>query len=185
MGDFMSINPDIFLNNQSEPAAYLYDWLRQSSSITEKLLHQSGDANIRVLNQSFRKTGWWDHYSLGLNHDDVFVREILMLSHHKPCWYAKTIVPNKTYQSHLELFKQLQTGSLTRLIYDNPQVQRHDLIHYPVFNHTMEWHWVFNHVLNLEHSLWARLSSYVIQNHHPFYLLEVFLPALQEVCHES
>lgn len=182
----MSINPDIFLKNQSEPAAYLYDWLRQSGSITEKLLTKSGDANIQVLKQKLTKTGWWDQYALNLNHGDgVFVREILMLSHNHPCWYAKTIIPHQTFQSHCELFKQLKTGSLTRLIYDNPQVKRSDLINYPVFNNTIEWHWVSKHVRINEHGLWARLSTYIIQNEHPFFLIEIFLPELSEVCYES
>jgi len=92
---------------------------------------------------------------------NVLHREIIMYGDNTPCWYARTIIPEATYQAEEQTFAELEHKTLGDIIYHHPNITRH--------------------IEPVEESfLSGRLSRFIINEAHPFYLLEIFLPGLHK-----
>ena len=99
-----------------------------------------------------------------------------MSAHKIPCWYARTIIPSKTYNSDKVFFGRLKTEPLGNLIFDSNQVQRVSLINYPITPDNIEYYWITNWLKTNPTTVWARLSTFNFNSKFPFFLLEIFLP---------
>ena len=144
----------------------LRSWLVYPHRLTDRLAEEAGEASLHVLNQGFVE-GFWQ-------------REIVIMAKGEPCWYARTLVPESTYFTCQYFFDQLKTKSLGELIYNSAIVQRTSLVHYPIGHAAVEFQWLPEHIKRTCHqALWIRSSYFRLRENHPFYLKEIFLPAMQ------
>lgn len=162
----------------------MQEWVNYKASITERLKALSGDASLFVLNHTWEKADAWDIHTLRITtNSEVLHRDILMYSHQKPCWYARTILPKSTYNFEYERFKQLGSKTLGELIYNDPQVKRHinpckiqpEMLEHQYLQNALKQH-------TPQEDLWGRLSTFIIRDAVTFYLLEIFLPELLKYC---
>lgn len=174
----MPINPDTLLQTDKSPPVNLLPWLNHTGSLTDKLRCEAGDARLTVLHQGWHQADWWDRYTLDLADEQVFHREILMQANNKPCWYARTVIPQLTYQINQSFFERLNGEMLTGLIFGNPAVQRQFLFSYPVTSISYEYYWLNESMHNHATVLWARVAEYTVNQTGSFYLIEILLPAL-------
>jgi chorismate--pyruvate lyase len=96
-----------------------------------------------------------------------------------PCWYARTIIPNTSYQENDVFFNRLQKESLGALIFNESRIKRVHMMHYPVNTQSIEYHWVTKCVPCSVKTLWTRFSIFILNDEFPFYLIEILLPALE------
>lgn len=171
-----------FLPAQCAPPPYLVPWMACQASLTEKLTFVAGQAKIEVLAQHWRLADWWDQHVFRLPRQVVYHREIVMRSHDRPCWYARTIIPEKTYHASAPLFDRLKTESLGRLIFNENIIKRVQLMAYPVTKESIEYYWLKSCWIAGETVLWARLSTLMIDVY-PFFLVEILLPGLEGYTH--
>lgn len=171
-----------FIDTLSADApASLLPWLTHTQSLTEKLKHAAGETSMKVVSQGF-KQDWWSQHVLELASAPVLQREIVMYAQGRACWYARTLIPNTTWQDNLALFAQLHHLSLGQLIF-NPEhnISRSWLRHYAIDPGMIEFHWPQEELTAHAKQLWMRLSQFKIAAQHPFYLAEILLPGLLEV----
>ncbi len=143
----------------------LRSWLVYPHRLTDRLALEAGEASLHVLNQGFVGPLWQ--------------REIMITANGEPCWYARTLVPESTYVSCQDFFDQLKTQSLGALIYNSAIVQRTSLVHYPIGHASAEFQWLPESIQRTcDHALWLRSSYFKLRENYPFYLKEIFLPAM-------
>jgi chorismate lyase len=162
------------------PPASLLSWLTYQSSLTDKLKTIAGDAQLKVVNQQWVLPSWWDKFMLGLSGMEVMQRNIMMVAWQIPCWYARTIIPNATYQAYRLFFDRLKHESLGDLIYNEPKIKRNS-INYEINSHCLEYHWLPTSLQAKNGQFWVRLSVFTIADSSPFYLVEILLPGLMRV----
>lgn len=160
------------------PPKPLKVWLDYPYSLTEKLKDEAGEARLQRLTQHWRIPDWWDKFNSGGNHQELLHREILMWARQKPCWYARTIIPLSTYQHDVPLFSRLQQEPLGNLIFSNNKIKRTSFIHYAINAQCIEYHWLDEHMHGNAKTLWVRLSTFLLNDHYPFFLVEILLPGL-------
>lgn len=143
----------------------LRSWLVYPQRLTDRLAIEAGDASLHLLNQELVGPIWQ--------------REIIITANGVPCWYARTVVPEITYVSCQDFFDQLKTKALGALIYNSAIVQRTSLVHYPIGHASAEFRWLPESIQrSCDHALWLRSSSFRLRENYPFYLKEIFLPAM-------
>ncbi|KTC95314.1 chorismate--pyruvate lyase family protein [Legionella feeleii] len=174
----MLIKSDNLLNTLTRPPAEIERWLKHQLSLTAKLKSDAGDARLEVLKQHWVRPNWWDKYTLGLQASLVMHRDILMSAKQNPCWFARTIVPELSYQTVPAFFARLKDESLGDLIFSETEVRREQMIHYAITQQSLEYYWLLPYLGNQKTALWSRLSVFTIAEKSPFYLLEVLLPDL-------
>lgn len=155
-------------------------WLRLESSLTEKLRQVAGEAELKVLYQDWGRPNWWDTYTLGLTSEPVLHREILMFAQQTPCWYARTIIPQDTFNKNRTFFNKLQQESLGSLIFNEAAIQRNLLTSYVINNQNLEYYWLPDSVDVQQNHYFLRLSAFTFNTHSPFYLVEILLPGLMK-----
>ncbi|ARG97425.1 chorismate--pyruvate lyase family protein [Legionella micdadei] len=178
----MSIDIAHLLQAHHNPPDNLLPWLTHQASLTDKLQALSGDAELVVLKQYWTAPNWWDKHTLGISEKPILHREILMSSHQIPCWYARTIVPEHTYQASHRFFNRLTQESLGVIIFNEPRIKRVQLVNYQITSQCIEYHWLNPFlVLKKEEQFWARLSIFNTDVMFNFYLIEILLPGLMRV----
>ncbi|KTD50783.1 chorismate--pyruvate lyase family protein [Legionella quateirensis] len=177
----MYINSQPIYIADPQNSEFLKEWREYEDSLTDKLISSTGSADLELVFQNWIKTDWWSHYVLQIQDGQVFLREILMKNKGIECWYARTIIPQRCYDSNPDFFNRLQKESIRNLIFGEGRVQRVQMLCYPVNTDCIEYHWVKNHVKTVNGILWVRLAEYSLQQMHRFYLLEILLPQLASV----
>lgn len=157
-------------------------WLNHSQSITDRLKAVSGDARLKILRHEWEPADAFDSARFNINrHESTLHREILMYSRQVACWYARTIIPQATYHKYDDFFDQLKTKPLGDLIYHHNKLKR-EMTSFEVNPDDLEYQYLppilESHVPH--ETLWARLSRFNMADDLPFYLLEIFLPALNQ-----
>jgi len=153
-------------------------WLLHEESLTEKLSDAAGDARLDVLDQRWESPDAWDLIVLKLNTTSVMHREILMWAFDSPCWYARTILPDTTFQANTALFDRLKTEPLGHLIFNGTEIQRASLTHYRISPSSPEYSWLNESMHQGALELWVRLSEFVVNGRDSFFLVEILLPGL-------
>nr|HAT8713124.1 chorismate lyase [Legionella jordanis] len=170
------------LPNIHQPPTSLLPWLTYPYSLTDKLKEETGQANLLVLKQEWKAVTWWDKFTLGLVNDDlVFHREILMSSANRPCWYARTIIPESSHRNNQELFARLKQESLGVIVFNNSEVRRKHVHHYSIDFLSLEYYWLTKIHSEPGAKFWARFSVFTLKQGNPFYLVEIFLPELLRI----
>ncbi len=167
---------------QNYAADTLHDWLTYTQSLTQKLKQQSGDAVLQICAEAWRQPDDWDKLHLCLPPEPVFYREIMMLAHGVPCWYAKSIFPTHTYTQHKALFARLEHETLGELIFNGDEIVRQSLQTVSIHPSSELCAHLSATVQQHPPQLLARLSTFVVAHHACFYLLEVLLPGLLRYC---
>lgn len=177
----------MYINNQpifcaeTKEHEFLRDWRDFQYSLTDRLQVAKGDTELEIISQGWIKSTWWDNYLLKINDDLVFQREICMKYSGLEYWYARSIIPSICYNLEPEFFKRLEKESIRNLIFDNNQVDRVQMINYPIDHQCIEFHWVKRHLKNIDGILWLRLAEYSFLKSASFYLVEILLPELENV----
>ena len=156
----------------------LLPWLLHEQSLTNKLLDAAGEARLDVLDQKWELPDAWDRSVLKLDTTPVMHREILMWAFDAPCWYARTILPEKTFKANTTLFDRLQTEPLGHLIFNGTEIQRASLKHYPISPSSQEYGWLNPSMHQGVMALWVRSSEFIVNNCDSFFLIEILLPGL-------
>lgn len=179
MTRLFDLNPRTNLNLLPES---IFFWLQYKSSLTLKLADLGGKPRLEIIHEGLHRTDWWDQYALELKPNErVFHREILTWDDQKPCWYARTIIPEQTLSRNFSFFHQLKEKSLGELIFNNPRIRRTQFINYAIDHQFIEYYW-FPKIAE-EDYYGVRLSefTYTPAPHlpaWPFYLCEILLPDL-------
>ncbi len=84
----------------------LRSWLVYPNAITKRLEQRAGQAILQVLSQDFIETSC---SSSQLSR--IWSREIIISAYDEICWFARTIVPEHTYQMCQDFFSQLKKGT--------------------------------------------------------------------------
>lgn len=178
------MNISNFLSVPFDPHPKLQSWLEIAASTTESLNNLTGEAKLRVINQSFKPTSWWETHVLDLN-EIVFCREIIMSSHYNDCWYARTIVPKSVYDENKDFFKRLENNYLGQIVFKTDLVKRIQLFSYFIDKRNIEYNWVKKLKPELNEILGVRFSVFQFpQNQQTFYLVEIILPDLMAILSE-
>jgi chorismate--pyruvate lyase len=179
----MLIQSNNLLKISANPPAALLPWLSHRSSLTDKLNLDSGDARLEVHSQQWTPPSWWDRFTLGLSCDAVMHRDILMFTRQTSCWYARTIIPNFTYQTNQTIFDRLKHESLGAIIFNEPSIKRNVLLNYAINEQCLEYYWLSS-LRDKPDQLWVRLSVFTIADISSFYLVEILLPGLMMAINE-
>ncbi len=180
----MLIQTSHLLNTHHNPPTDLIPWLNHQASLTDKLKLLSGEAELEVLSQHWTKPSWWDKFTLGLTEQTVLHRDIIMLSRQTPCWFARTVIPQSTYQANQHFFDRLAHESLGVIIFNEPSIQRAQLVSYEIDEKCIEYHWLPHCILSKKGQMWGRLSIFTITEVCEFYLIEIFLPGFMRILSE-
>lgn len=164
-----------------KPSADLESWLYYEKSLTNKLQIEAGEARLQLLKQEWLRPNWWDKYTLNLSTQAVMHREILMSAGQQPCWYARTVIPDFSYQNNPFFFDKLQHQSLGELIFLEPEVKRITLQNYAINKQSLEYYWLPDSIKEKKELYWLRFSSFTFKENSPFYLVEILLPELLRV----
>ncbi len=177
----MLIKPieNTFLPISCELPASLAEWLAYPDSLTERLQDKAGHAKLQVLRQQWERANWWDKQVFHVLEGQVMHREIVMYANDEPCWYARTIIPEATYQAGSSFFNRLQKESLGTLIFNETKIKRLSMVHYPISEQSIEYHWLKQWLSCSALILWVRMSVFSFNNDSPFFLIETLLPALE------
>jgi len=167
-------------HRMTHPPQYLLSWLTYTGYMSERLRDKSGEAVLQVIQQTWEPTNTWDHQVLSLPDEQVLHRDIVTLAWEQPCWFARTIFPQTTYQTHLDLFHRLDHEPLGNLIFHTESIKRLNLCHYPITAESPEYAWLPKTIDTHQQVLWVRLSTFQVQDAELFYLVEILLPALEQ-----
>lgn len=174
----MLINPDNFLTINSSVSSRLQPWITYQTSLTEKLKKIAGDADLQLLKQVWEQADWWDKHVLKIANEQVMHREIVMCAKKKPCWYARTVIPQTTYSCDTVFFDRLENESLGKLIFEGNKVKRFMLMNYSINPSCIEYYWLTEWMHRHETELWVRLSGFTVSERFSFFLVEILLPEL-------
>jgi chorismate--pyruvate lyase len=156
------------------PPISLVPWLEATDSIT--LMAKTGCQTVKV---HLLKTGW---VYPSESQTPEYCREILMICDDSPWWYAKTRIPEKTFNKRKQIFLDLGEKSLGCLLFSDKGITRQSLHYYSTNNSEATFQLAKKHVPLKNELLWARESIFQISGE-PLFLLEVFLPKMLEtVC---
>lgn len=107
------------------PPPELHRWLEYRESLTELGRARCPDINVKLLQQGWSAANEREITLLNTSANQVFyTREIFMQCGNKPWWYARTVLPEKTYKVREKAFNELGTNALGTLLYDDPSMQR-------------------------------------------------------------
>ena len=177
----MYINNSPILFAQTHDSNFLIDWREHQYSLTDKLKEAKGATQLQLISQSWIQPTWWDTYLLKIKDELIFQREIFMMHLEVEYWYARSIIPEKCYKINPEFFKRLEKESIKNLIFNSDQVQRTHIMTYPIDSQCIEYSWVKKYLKNVNGILWVRLAEYSFENREAFHLIEILLPALENV----
>lgn len=177
----MPINSSFITPLNAECSKQFLEWIVYQNPLTDKLQKATGDAQLELLSQEWKKTDEWGDQLLEIHDECIFQREIMMKSHGVAYWYARSIIPQACYEIDSTFFDRLKKESIKYLIFDNEQVARINFITYPVDSYSLEMSWVKKYIKNIEGILWVRISEFSFQKAASFYLIEIMLPELGEI----
>ena len=176
----MLITPkvDVFHPVECTLPLSLTPWMTYEGSLTKRLETKAGNSCLQMLEQVWELSDWWDKYVLNLESECVLRREILMCAFDEPCWYARTIIPQTTYEAEPLFFSRLRNESLGALIFNETKVTRVGMIHYPISVDSIEYHWLHRWMDCKAEIVWVRHSTFMVEGGFPFFLIEIMLPGL-------
>ncbi|TAL61907.1 MAG: chorismate lyase [Legionella sp.] len=177
----MQIHTQPILSLDEEEPKGLISWVNYELSLTDRLEKLNGSAELELLSQNWVIPSWWERHVLKITDSQIFQREIMMRSHGKEYWYARTLIPQASYNLNPHFFNRLQKESIKNLIFDNPEVERQGLRTYAINAKCLEFYWIKKHLEQLNGTIWVRFADYLYTGLGPFYLLELLLPELEQI----
>lgn len=177
----MPINTHLIFSLKAHCSKQFLEWINYHHSLTDKLSKAKGGVQLELISQQWISTDLWSKNLLEIQDVSVFQREIIMKSHDVAYWYARSIIPQKCYDSAPAFFDRLKKESIKNLIFDNDRVCRINSINYPVDNQCVEFYWVKKYINTVQGILWVRIAEFSFQQKESFYLVEIMLPELEDI----
>lgn len=168
-------------SSHQQPPKALIPWLFSDTPITNKLHELTGEAKLVLLSQGLISPTPCDKKICHLSDVSLMVREIIMQSHGRTYWYARTLIPSVCYQQDNLFFDRLKNETLRELIYNEPKVRRVNRTIYSVTSNSLEMNWIKPHERILELDYWMRVSEFLFCELETFYLIEIFFPSILEL----
>lgn len=159
---------------------YLHAWLYATTALTKHLRTICQESSVTVLEQGLKPANWWERYVLSCE-QPVFRRDVLISAQKKPYWFARTIIPQSTFQQHSESFNRLQRETITALIYDNDRIKREHLNVFCINKESAAFYWLDPSLRNQEKQLWGRMAQYCFDGRDPFFIVELFLSSMKDI----
>ena len=164
-------------NTISDVPEQLKPWLLTSESLTKRLRASLPDVSINLLNANWDNTTWWDKYILNIQYERAYIRQVIISSATNQCWFARTVIPQATYEKRASLFANLSSKSLGDVLFHDKSFKRQQLAFYPVTSSDIEYHWAMAYSSHsIAKQLWVRRSVFMVEGE-ALYILEVFLPS--------
>lgn len=171
-------NEKTFFPIEEEVPTLLLPWLTYQDSLTDHLREKAGTCRLQILNQQWISPQWWDYRVLSIDAKSLLHREILMHAGQDICWYARSLIPDTSFEADAAFFNRLKNESLGQLVFNEEKVKRTHLIYYPINQQSIEYHWLKHIAQPLTEVLWLRLSTFYLKDKYPFFLIEILLPGL-------
>jgi chorismate lyase len=161
------------------PPPGLQTWLHYPTSITDKLKSYHPKVTLTLIEEVWTTPDKWE--ASFVSETSIFRREILMCAGNHACWYARTMIPESTYHPESARFARLKTEPLGQIIWHASDIQRKNFLHFSMESTDALYQYLqsFPQLKLGDSTLWGRLSTFMIKDRLPFYLLEIFLPELK------
>jgi len=166
-----------------QPDSQLHTWMHAKDSLTEKAQQQCQTVSINLRQQYWGIAEPTEAQLLHVS-GTLFIREIVMMCDGDAWWFARTLIPSRTFFIQAEQFSQLQNQPLGTILFSSPSHQRK----YCEFAVLSPEHFIFQQALQNNrcdiNCLWARRSQFMLLGG-PLLLYEVFLPAMLRRLHST
>lgn len=162
-----------------EAPQYVHSWLTLQTSLSDRLKLIKGNSQVNRIKQDWSTVNWWEKYHLHLQ-GKVLRREVIITANDQPYWYARTIIPEEAWNAAPQLFQRLEKESLGDILYYSQQEITRFIHPYKITPAFLEWYWVPNDIRG-KGPMWGRLSTFILNGKQSFFLIELFLPALENV----
>lgn len=156
------------------PSPMMQDWLGDSSSLTARLIAQSGGAfRVQVVRQIIGHPTLNERQVLGMKHTALaLIREVILFGCDQPWVFARSILPLTSLTGSLRHLRKQNNRPLGAFLFSQPQLRRSAIA---VARISRDHAYVPSHLVNNQ-PLWGRRSVFYLQQK-PLLVSEVFLPA--------
>ena len=162
------------LSTQPEPSLQI--WMTKQDSLTQNAQRQCQDVCINLQQQIWAMPDVTE-IPLLPETGELFIREIIMMCNHKAWWFARTLIPSRTFFRQAEQFANLHDKPLGSILFSAPYYPRK----YCKFAQLNRRHFIFQRAMQTQRyevkHLWARQSKFILLGG-PLLLFEVFLPEM-------
>lgn len=166
------------LINRVTPLIAIQQWLKTTTSLTEKLRHICPELEVMVLSETYETPMLSETQQLGLaNNEKAWVRCVVLRCQQRHLIYARTVIPNMNPNNPWQELQDLGNKPLGEILFEMPSIQRssfefskNKLQDWPHLNETIAQN-------EMNNTSFARRSVFV-QKQAPLLLTEVFLPTL-------
>ncbi len=158
----------------------LRPWLAEKGSLTRRLRRfNQVDFSVQLLGNSWIKPLADESLKLNLAMSALaYQREVLLMDGDRANVYARTIIPQQTYQSMPHLFNRLGGRSLGDMLFSHPSVERGPI----EIARLRPGQWLYEVALFEQYDrpeyLWGRRSVMYLKGM-PLLINEFFLPAIE------
>lgn len=164
-------NPKLLIN--PAPGTKLHPWLLDKGSLTAKLILLSqGEFRVKVLRQVHARASRSEAAALGIApHQLCLVREVILLGHHQPWVFARSVLPLTSLTGKLRHLRKQGSRPLGAFLFSQPKLTRSPISLSLIYRH----HQYVPAVLLDDAPVWGRRSIFYVESK-PLLVSEVFLP---------
>jgi len=159
------------------PSPKIQQWLKTPTSLTAKLKALCPQLEVVVLSETFEAPLLSEAQKLGLEHnEEAWVRCVALKCENGTWIYARTVIPNLSFQNPWAELKSLGNKPLGEVLFEMPSIDRSPFEFSK--DNLAYWPYLMNHLDNRKLAYqpgFARRSIFK-QKGAPLLLTEVFLP---------
>jgi chorismate lyase len=161
----------------TQPSAKLKTWMEYRESITDLAKEHFQQVNVELIGQGWQPPFVDEAHSVNqVATEQAIIREIFMNCDGDRCWYARTVIPTKTYEHFRSSFDELGTTPIGALLHKQEGVTRSPFQYTRLMPNTPLHSSLVRASPELAtEALWARRSVFNLQGY-PLLLQEIFLP---------
>ena len=168
-----------------QPPAALQPWLYAKGSITQMARQRCADVSLDLLHNDWSSISQAERQYYSMREHRAFLREINMICDGDIWWYARTLIPQVTYDARLVAFDALDDIPIGTILFSDPEIKRLDLQVSDLNQEHPIRQWAGAALPYYVNRCWIRYSLYHIQGL-PLYMHEVFLPQMiDSLCSEK
>jgi chorismate lyase len=165
------------LNLQQLDPEYLREWLRDSGSLTARLIAESkGQFKVEVLFQGLGRMRFDERRTLAVNnkthkHQVSLIREVVLYGNNQPWVFARSVLPLSSLTGRLRQLRKISSKPLGAFLFKQPDLKRGKI----EIANMNAGHRYLPDVLIQDKKVWGRRSVFYV-DHKPLLVSEVFLP---------
>lgn len=166
--------PYRFYRQQLPPATRA--WLLDQGSLTRRLIRASaGDFRVQIVRQQWLAPRAHERRLLDMAaRETAIVREVLLLCHHQPWVFARTVIPASTLRGRLRHLRKFAARSLGEMLFRDPSMHRCEFELASIDGYSTELPAAVRH----RQLSWGRRSRFELDGR-PLMVSEIFLPAFR------